>query len=207
MQKVRKEEAMKQNPPHEIRVINLDADHELLLGRIPERLLPADDLFDELWNLHPPEFHEIIMAGKPTKMPRWEQAYGRTYQYSGRENVALPLHPIMQPYLNWAKDEIDSRLNGMFALWYDGSVGHYIGKHRDSTIDLINGAPIVTVSLGESRKFRMRPLKGKGYQDFPIEHGSVCIIPFNTNEAWTHEVPKSSRRKGKRISLTMRAFE
>jgi alkylated DNA repair dioxygenase AlkB len=95
----------------------------------------------------------------------------------------------------------------MLALWYDGSLGHYIGKHRDSTIDLIKGAPIVTISLGESRTFRMRPHKGIGFQDFVVDNGSVCVIPYATNEKWTHEVPPSRRLQGKRISLTMRAFK
>ena len=34
---------------------------------------------------------------------------------------------------------------------------HYIGAHRDSTASMIEGVPIVTVSLGEERAFRLRP--------------------------------------------------
>ena len=69
-----------------------------------------------------------------------------------------------------------------------------------------NGAPIVTVSLGQDRVFRLRPWKGKGFRDFDAENGTVFVMPYNTNQAWTHEVPKAKRFQGRRISVTFRAF-
>ncbi|MGD1908365.1 MAG: hypothetical protein ACFB0C_20575 [Leptolyngbyaceae cyanobacterium] len=54
-------------------------------------------------------------------------------------------------------------------IWDDGNLGHHIGKHRDSIQNLRPDSPIVTVSLEQSRVLRLRPWKGKGYQDFPVE--------------------------------------
>jgi alkylated DNA repair dioxygenase AlkB len=97
-------------------------------------------------------------------------------------------------------------VKGVVVNWYDGKLGHYIGKHRDSIVNMIPGAPIVSVSFGEERVFRLRPWKGTGYRDFPAKNGSVLVIPFATNRHWTHEVPHSTKSQGRRISVTMRAF-
>jgi alkylated DNA repair dioxygenase AlkB len=123
-------------------------------------------------------------------------------------NNALPVPPELCPYWDWAVANIDSRLNGLLLNWYDCSLGHYIGKHRDSTYNMIDGAPIVTVSFGEARVFRMRPWRTMGgYKDFVVKNGSVIIMPYQTNQSWTHEIVKSKKLLGQRISLTLRAFE
>jgi alkylated DNA repair dioxygenase AlkB len=89
----------------------------------------------------------------------------------------------------------------------DGNLGHYISPHHDSTKGLVVGSPIVTISLGEERTFRpTRPGTG-GRRDFPATHGTVFVTPRNTNRAWKHQIVKSARRRGRRISVTLRAFE
>ena len=73
---------------------------------------------------------------------------------------------------------------------------------------MIDGAPIVTISLGEERIFRLRPWKMASERvDFPAPDGTVFVLPYATNQRWTHEVPKQKRRTGRRISITLRAFE
>ena len=94
----------------------------------------------------------------------------------------------------------------MLINWYDGSKGHYIGPHRDSPEGLLEDAPIVTISFGEERIFRLRPYGGKGKIDIPVVDGTVLVIPYGTNRTWTHEVPKSAKGDGKRMSVTLRAF-
>jgi len=141
------------------------------------------------------QYHEIKIGGRPQKTPRRQQAFGKDYQYTGRVNRALPVPPMLGPLLVWATATIDERLNGLLINWYDGELGHYIGKHRDSTKNLIKGAPIVTVSFGEERVFRLRQYGG-----------DVFIMPYETNLAWTHEVPHAKGSVGRRISVTLRAF-
>ena len=162
--------------------------------------------FDILWNKHPREFHEVIMHGKITKIPRWQQAYGKQNEYTGSKNNALPITEIHQKYLTWTNQKIDPRLNGLLINWYDGSENHYIGKHRDATNGLIKESPIVTISHGEERVFRFRPFEEKGYKDFLVKNGDVLIIPWNTNKNFTHEVPNFTKYNQKRISVTLRAY-
>lgn len=175
-------------------------------GQLSDAILSCLD-FDELWDLHPPEFSEILMHGRRVKTPRWWQAFGQDYRFSGQLSHAVPIPEILIPFLVWSQEAVDHQLNGLLLNWYDGALGHYIGKHRDKTTGMINGSPIVTISLGESRIFRLRRWKGQEKIDFVADHGDVFVIPFKMNKQWTHEVPKSKKYKKKRISITIRAFE
>jgi alkylated DNA repair dioxygenase AlkB len=169
--------------------------------------LAPSQVVREIWDLHPEEFHEITMHGRMVKIPRWQQAYGRDYRFSGRINRALPVPAVLEPLLAWSQEQLDPRLNGLVLNWYDAAREHYIGPHRDKTKGLIAGAPIVTISLGEERVFRVRPWKATGVVDFPALHGTVFVMPFETNQVFTHEVPHFARHEGRRISVTLRAFE
>ena len=53
----------------------------------------------------------------------------------------------------------------------------------------------------------MRPWRGQGYQDFDVCDGTAIVLPFDTNRAWTHEVPNFRAQTGRRISVTVRAFD
>jgi alkylated DNA repair dioxygenase AlkB len=184
----------------------LGPDHHLLVGRLPAWLLPSSDQFDSLWHMHPADYTKILIHGKHVLTPRWQQAYGRDYLYSGQTNAALPVPAILVPYLTWVQ-AIHPKLNGLLLNWYDGKLGHYIGKHRDSTKNLDPDAPIVTISLGETRTFRVRPFQGKGTIDFPVPSGCVIVMPFATNQSWMHEIVKTTKATGRRISITARAFQ
>ena len=60
-----------------------------LTGWLPALLIPHGEGFENLWNLHPVEYHEIKMHGRLVRTPRWQQAYGVDYHYTG---------------VNWARD-------------------------------------------------------------------------------------------------------
>ncbi|MCA1614754.1 MAG: alpha-ketoglutarate-dependent dioxygenase AlkB [Acidobacteria bacterium] len=177
-----------------------------LTGVLPGTLRPGTAAFEELWGMRPAEYHEVLMHGRPVKTPRWQQAYGRDYHYTGRVNRALPIPPVLAPLLAWARAAVDESLNSLLVNWYDGSLGHYMGRHRDSTSGMIEGSPIVTLSFGEERVFRLRPYRGEGRVDFAARDGGVFVMPYETNLAWTHEVPRARMFVGRRISVTLRGF-
>jgi alkylated DNA repair dioxygenase AlkB len=191
----------------ELEAHDLGDGHTFRVARLPGDLGSDPALFESLWQLHPADFHEIVMGGRKVKTPRWQQAFGADYRYSGTVNRALPLPPPLLPLLDWARQQIDARLNAVLMNWYDASLGHYMGRHRDSIGGMIRGAPIITISFGEARVFRLRPLHGAGHKDFPACDRSVFIMPYETNRAWTHEVPRARKYTGRRISVTLRAFE
>ncbi|WP_165220906.1 alpha-ketoglutarate-dependent dioxygenase AlkB [Aquisphaera insulae] len=187
--------------------IDLGEGSHFFVGTLPEELRPDAAGFEGLWALHPDDHHTVQMFGRPVLTPRWQQAYGVDYRYSGRTNSALAVPQILKPIRDWARRTIDGRLNGLLLNWYDGRLGHYIGPHHDSVRDMVAGAPIVTISLGEERVFRLSRPKADGSRDFPAPDGTVFIMPYETNLAWKHAVPRSARYRGRRISFTLRAFE
>ena len=193
--------------PDGFRRIDLDERHRLYHGRLPDSLTLDTARFETLWSLHPADYHEIRVHHRLVRTPRWQQAYGRSYVFSGFESPALPTPGVLAPLLRWCRATIDMRLNGLLLNWYDGALGHYISAHRDSRRNLVARAPIVTVSFGEERIFRLRPYRGKGYIDLETLDGDVFLMPWETNLAWTHELPRFRRYRGRRISLTVRAFD
>lgn len=138
-------------------------------------------------------------------MPRWQQAYERDYRFSGQVAVAQPLPPVLEPLFAWAKANVDNRINAVLVNWYDLSLGHYIGRHHDDTRQMLPGSPIVTVSVGTSRPYRLRLRSRPGYIDIPTSPGLVIVTPWETNKKWTHEVPPT-RTPGHRVSITLRCF-
>jgi alkylated DNA repair dioxygenase AlkB len=191
----------------EFSIHSLDDSHRFFVGRLSEELLPDLTAFQSLWELHPDDYHVIRIHGRPIKTPRWQQAYGADYFYTGSTNTALSVPAILEPLHRWARQAIDDRLSGLLLNWYDSALGHYIGPHHDSTKNMVPGAPIVTVSLGEQRIFRVTHPKLKVKRDFLAESGTVLIMPYETNSAWKHSVPKLPRHRGRRISITLRAFQ
>lgn len=177
------------------------------VGRLPGNLIWDTRFFERVWRLHPIERHWVKMLGKPIQVARWQQAFGADYQYSGSWNNAMHIPIELRPTLEWAQRTINSQLNGLLLNWYDGA-NDYIGPHHDSTTGLIQDSPIVTISFGETRIFRLSFGTGatRALRDFSAIDGAVFVMPWATNKSWKHEVLKRANYSGRRISVTIRAF-
>ena len=184
----------------------LDGSCVIYAGQLPEEELELLN-FEEIWNLHPKDYDTVKIHGREIKTPRWQCAYGKNYHFSGNTYEALPIPGQLTSVYGWCREHIYQHLNGLLLNWYDGKLKHYIGKHRDSTRNMIAGAPIVTISLGEERIFRLRPYQQKGRIDFKASHGSVFVVPYETNQKFTHEVPHFQRFQERRLSITLRGFK
>jgi len=187
------------------------ADDHVMMGRLPPDVAPD---FEALWALHPPTFHEITMMGRRVRTPRWQQAYGRDYRYTGNVNRALPVPELLAPIATWARQALHPELDGLLVNWYEPALGHYIGPHRDRVEALRPGAPIVTISLGGIRTFRFRPWRPRTAPgidprrsvDLELRDQTVLVVPLDTNRRWTHEVLRRAGDVGRRVSVTLRAF-
>jgi alkylated DNA repair dioxygenase AlkB len=193
------------NPMHFTKTL-LDGQHAIYVSKPVAALRKVGEEFDAIWISHPTIYHNVKIMGKDVPTPRWQQAYGKDYRYTGTENNALAIPDLLAGFLDWGRQNVDPRLHGLLLNWYDGRLGHYIGAHRDDIRDLVPESPILTISLGETRVFRMRPYKGKGFKDFPMQNGQAIVVPADTNQAWTHEVPHSKEHFGRRISVTLRGY-
>lgn len=194
----------------EDKLVWLNDEHTSWAMCIREFLQPLDEVFEETWNAHPTEFHTIRMFDKETKLPRWQQAYGASYAYSGTEAKAIAPTPLVSSLMEIMNDLIDHhfKFNMCLCNWYGPD--HYIGPHSDDTRQLVPCSPIAGLSWGATRLF---VLSSKSVPEkkntFVLHDGDLLIMGGRCQETHKHEIRKYKKmdEKGNRISFTFRCFD
>lgn len=169
--------------------------------------------FDELWRIHPEEYGQVSYMGKVVRTPRWQQTYLKDYFFSGCLHRALPLPQQLKPFFEWANTIVPNtmRFNQVLVNWYANGK-HYIGPHSDDERELVNYSPVLSVSLGQERIFRIRDKATKEIVvDIPMQSDTYVMMCGNIQKKYLHEVPKVSGKKGdemdRRINITFRVFK
>jgi alkylated DNA repair dioxygenase AlkB len=88
-----------------------------------------------------------------------------------------------------------------FNLYRDGDDG--VAWHGDRIVKAIAEPIIPLVSLGEPRRFLLRPKGGGPSRAFLLGRGDLLVTGGRTHRAWQHAVPKVARA-GPRISIAFR---
>ena len=180
--------------------------------------------FEDTWSAHPPEFRKIKMFGREVELPRWQQAYGFDYAYSGSVSDSVPPTPLVARLMGevnalcFTPHGATARQTPMFNMclvnWYGPD--HYIGPHSDDTRQLVQGAPIAGLSWGHARRFVLSPRSklpralGAKRIELVVGDGDLIVMCGDCQETHKHEVPKlkASERASaaNRISFTFRCF-
>lgn len=165
--------------------------------------------FDLIWNMKPNERGEVIIYGKKIEVPRYQKSYGRDYTFTGINHKSLPIGDL-QFILDFA-NSISKGYNQILINWYENGLD-YIGPHSDDERELIPNSSIFSISLGESRKFRIREKYTKKIiEDTVLNNGNIIIMGGNFQKSFTHEIVKVSGKKGmsvgRRINITLRKFK
>jgi alkylated DNA repair dioxygenase AlkB len=191
--------------------INFPNNSWIIYGDIPNSIKYD---FGDLWNLHPENYGNVIIYGKKLETPRYQQSFLIPYYFSGLTHDAIDLPSEFKKFMDWSNSlEIISnfKFNQALVNWYANG-HHYINAHSDSTIQLIKDSPIMSISLGEKRKFRIRDKENKKIVlDFEMKDRTYIIMGGEIQTFYTHEVPKINGIKGentgKRINITFRMFK
>ncbi len=85
-----------------------------------------------------------------------------------------------------------------FNLYRDGRGS--VAWHGDKIVKAI-AEPILPVSLGEPRRFLLRPKGGGSSQRFDLGRGDLLVTGGTTQRTWEHAVPKVARAGPPRISV------
>lgn len=148
---------------------------------------------------------EINMYGRPIPVPREESLFGDDlrYQYRGETIKALP----WPDFLLDARDRIHAatgfRLN--FAVGNRYLTGRdSIGWHSDDFPVIGHRPPIASLSLGGTRRFKLKHKATGATFDYELENGSLLLMRPGCQEDWLHAVPKTTRPVGERINWTFR---
>lgn len=153
------------------------------------------------------EHREIQLFGRSILQPRliaWHGEPGVTYKYSG----LMMTTKAWTPSLNEIKSRIENHLgytfNAVFLNKYRN--GHdYMGWHRDN--ERVQGLQplIISVSFGAKRAFKFRHYYQKGIDiKFELNSGSLLIMQGETQEYWSHSLPRALKISEPRINLTFR---
>src|SRR4051794_18143127 len=88
-----------------------------------------------------------------------------------------------------------------FNFYRDGSDS--VAWHGDKIMKQIEQRVVALVSLGEPRKFLLRPKGGGASRPFLLGGGDLLVTGGTTQRTWEHSVPKVAHA-GPRISLAFR---
>ena len=148
---------------------------------------------------------EISMYGKSIPVPRDESLFGDDlhYQYRGSQINAAP----WTDFLLEARD----RIQALSGYQFNFAVGNRyrtgkdsIGWHSDDFPQIGRRPAIASLSLGSTRKFKLRHKDSGETVNYQLESGSLLIMLPGCQEDWVHAVPKTARPVGDRINWTFR---
>jgi alkylated DNA repair dioxygenase AlkB len=153
------------------------------------------------------EQRHIVLFGKRVLQPRliaW--AGDLPYRYSGQTLEARPWIEQLLPILSRVRTASGVEHDHVLVNRYrDGNDS--MGYHADAEPELGPDPVIACVSLGQTRRFCVRP-QGREAPERPIElqlrHGSLLIMGGSCQRHYRHALPRSAAVKGERLSLTFR---
>ncbi len=147
---------------------------------------------------------EIVDFGDgPREMNRtvaWYGDEGAVYRYAGTHNVPNAWPPELARMRHDLELRLGITLNSCLVGWYDDGSNH-VDWHADDEPELQGS--IVSISLGATRTFKLRPSGGGDEIDVALEHGSVLVMTVESQRSWLHAVPPESG-SGARMNLTFR---
>jgi len=88
------------------------------------------------------------------------------------------------------------------ALYRDGKDS--VAWHGDTTARDMDTALVGTVSLGQPRRFLLKPTEGGPSIAFPAGRGDLIVMGGTCQRTWRHSIPKAAHTAGPRIALMFR---
>ncbi len=160
---------------------------------------------DRLQTALPWRQEQIQLYGRTHPVPRlscWLGDAGVPYTYSGIRHDPTPWGPV-QPLLDRIQAHTGARFNSALAnLYRDGA--DTVGWHADDERELGRCPIIVSLSLGETRRFVLRHKETRDKVEVELTSGSLLWMGGTTQHAWEHTVPRTKRPKAPRVNLTFR---
>jgi alkylated DNA repair dioxygenase AlkB len=81
-----------------------------------------------------------------------------------------------------------------------------MGYHSDNEPELGPQPTIASISLGDRRRFVLRDRVSGERWSWDLGHGDLLVMRGESQSAFAHAVPKTSRPVGPRMNLTFRCF-
>lgn len=153
----------------------------------------------------------VQIFGKNHQEPRltaWFGDKGARYRYSGRDLMPQAWTPFLANIRQAVETHTGHRFNSVLLNYYrDEKDG--MGWHSDDEAELGAQPVIASLSLGASRRFKLRHKFAPQKQALSITlgDGDLLVMAGAMQENWQHSVPKETHKQGARINLTFRMIK
>jgi len=173
--------------------------HELAMGawvdHLPEWLDGSDALFADLVRVVPWTQPEVPMYEHRFTQPRLSAWWPLDDPPPGIPGVVAELAGLLSEHHG-----VELRTVGV-NLYRDGRDS--VAWHGDRVARTLEQASVAIVSLGERRRFLLRPKGGGRSVRFDLGRGDLLVMGGTCQRTWQHAVPKVARA-GPRLSVTYR---
>jgi alkylated DNA repair dioxygenase AlkB len=152
--------------------------------------------------------HEALFAALASST-RWQKLQREMYERTvdvprlvaglPDDGPGHPLLEVMRLALCRRYDEPFTRVS--LALYRDGNDS--VAWHGDTTARELPEAVVATVSLGEPRKFLLRPTGGGASISYTLGWGDLIVMGGSCQRTWQHAIPKVARA-GQRMVVMFR---
>ena len=161
----------------------------------PGWLAGSDTLFE--WLRHELEWHQgdIDLYGQTFVQPRLGAVVPLAEDSAGIATVR-EIAQLLSGRYGVELDRVGAN------LYRDGRDS--VAWHGDRVLRNRNTSTVATVSLGEPRRFLLRPRAGGASVAFALGRGDLLVMGGSCQRAWRHSVPKVAHA-GPRMSVTFRA--
>ena len=149
---------------------------------------------------------EIIIFGKPVVLPRltaWYGDAGAGYVYSGIRNDPLPWNHELLKLRDGVSRRAGVRFNSVLLNRYRSGADS-VSWHSDDESELGPTPTIGSLSLGATRRFRLRNKETRETHSVDLGPGDLVLMHGESQRCWEHCLPKTKREVGERINLTFR---
>jgi alkylated DNA repair dioxygenase AlkB len=152
----------------------------------------------------------ITLWGKQHWQPRLSAWYGDTgtrYAYSGLMLEPRPWTPALQAIRQDIETATGHRFNSVLLNLYRNEQDS-MGWHSDDEAELGAMPVIASLSLGETRTFKLRHKTRPQQKTIAIDltNGSLLVMAGTTQQFWQHGIDKERKSKGPRVNLTFRTI-
>ena len=163
--------------------------------------------FDRLHREVSWERHRLRLFGREVDSPRlscWIGDADAVYTYSGTRFVPHPWTPACAELRQKISVLCGERYNSVLCnLYRDGRDS--MGWHSDDEAELGPEPRIASLSLGATRRFRLRHRRDAGQRlELELVSGSLLLMAGATQRNYRHDLPKSARVAAPRINFTFR---
>ena len=188
-----------------------------ITAKLPREIHMTQELYYEIWDMHPETRARGKIFGKDIDFPRWHESFGETYFFNGMNQETKPIeHPYLCKLMEWVKKHQvyffrsgkSQNYQQLLINWY-GNGDDYIGAHSDSETQIVQNSPIYSFSFGQERDFVIKS-NDKTYRNvIKMKHNTLIIMGGEMQKYYKHSVPKRAKSKcpGTRINITMRLFK